>query len=522
VEGRKVVRWGYGLLICCVLTGVSGPRSALHGQAEPGPWPRLLVVRVATVMTDPEAPVPDGYSVWVNGDTARAVAANGELRWALPAFDALEVELRDIGACEESEGNPRRLVGDVDRVADTVDFRLTCGGAAPRPPPPPEVGSTDSAGTSTEPATGTSDPRPPEPVPIAILHPRGRLTVARGSAVTFSSAGSSGGEPLLSPPGSPLVNDTSIHVHSPTTYVLTVTGAGGSQADSVMIDVFDPPDRRPRARLTATPSSVWHEGEAVTLLLEAEYADFAVLREVSLRGGEVVERVVQVFQYEEDSPPPETLSYTVDRHTELRFTAFGTGESMSDAVTLHVSGPPDTVLVPEPTASSSDDGRWWWGPGLGGVLLVAGSSSFGVPFLSVAGGPSRHWYAKLQLGLRPSGAPGEDPVFPGEPRPEYQDRRVKLVSLNVLAFPTADWWGLSLAYSGAWETVSGLDYYVRRAHGPSGGVRARWPRNDEGSRGFHLLFGADVMYSNVSRYDETVSEWKFGVAPSLSLTFAFD
>jgi hypothetical protein len=496
-------------LLCCAI-GVTALRGGVSAQEplERGPWPRLLVVRVTTETVGSEAPVPETYSLWINGDTARAVPADGELRWALPLVGPMQLQLRDLGPCD-AEQNPRTHVRPEDLIADTVIFRVTCVGDVEPPPRPRSDLVTEGGGTRAGPA-------------VANLSTRGPLIVPRHSTVTLSTTGSAGGTPVLSPSGGAVGDGAfTVVVDSAMTYVLTVTGPDGSAADSVTIDVFDPPEERPRARLRATPPSVWRRGAPVRLTMETEHADSAVLSAVSLRGDEVGEGDVKRFRFTEHSARADTLTYTVERNTELRFTAFGNGTE-TDAVTVHVPAPKDTVVVREAVAPPPVGRRWWWGPGLGGVVLLAGSSSFGVPFLSVAAGPSENWYGKLQMGLRPSGAPSTDPVSPDDPRPEYQDRRVKLVSFSVLAFPTADWWGLSLAYAGAWETVSGLDYYTRRAHGPSFGVRGRWPRAAERPRRFHVLFGVDLLYSNVSRYDETVSEWRFGVAPSMALTFAFD
>jgi hypothetical protein len=505
------VRWVGGLLISAGLTSLSGVGSPLSAQVERGPWPRLLVVSVTTEVAE-EGAVPRGYSAWINGGLTRPVPANGELRWGLSLVGELELELRDLGDCVAAE-NPRTLDRREDTIADTVSFRVTC----------PRAGGNGGTGNVTAPGTEASEPR--VLAPVAVLSHSGPSTVPPGTSVTFFTTGSIGDRRVLSPPGQEIVGDAiSVEVDATTTYVLTVAGPGGSATDALVIEVLDPPEPRPTAELTATPSSVWQPGDSVTLTVSVEHVDLATLSEVSLRADGVAETVVRRFEFAEASPEPEVFTYAVDRHAELRLTATGNGETVTDALTLHFHEPPVTTVPPEvedplPVESeSAPQNTWWWGPGVGGAVIT-GSTSFAIPFLVVSGGPSKHWYGTLQLGLRP--AVGEDSLPSSDPGVATGDRRYKIATFGVVGFPTGSWWGVSLAYAAAWETISGLDYYVRRAHGPSAGVRGRWPADDDGFKGLHVVFGADVLYTNVSRYDETVSEWTFGAAPSIVLTFPF-
>jgi hypothetical protein len=401
--------------------------------------------------------------------------------------------------------------------------------------------------------------------------------------VTFSSLGSSGGQRVLSPPDSPLVGDTlTVVVDRTTTYVLTVTGPGGTARDSVTVVVSEPIQPEPTARVAVTPSRVARVGESVMLTLGSEYADSALLETIEWEGD--TRRASKTRFQTGGDPLSVVLPERIARRTEFRFTSFNSrgasatattsvdvpeapeawivaslgGDSVvvrsgaegsergsltrrdlptdvgrpaldsmqvqrgtSGAYVYAVSGPGGTdsaTVVVVDREAPADPSGWWWGPGLGGAVIT-GATSFAIPFLVVSGGPSKHWYGTLQVGLRP--AVGEDSLPSSDPGVATGDRRYKIATFGVVGFPTGSWWGGSLAYAAAWETISGLDYYVRRAHGPSAGVRGRWPADDEGLDGFHVVFGADVLYTNVSHYDETVSEWKFGAAPSIVLTFPF-
>jgi len=182
----------------------------------------------------------------------------------------------------------------------------------------------------------------------------------------------------------------------------------------------------------------------------------------------------------------------------------------------------DTIR-PENERMSSQGVDWWWGPGIGSAGVITGAASVIVPFVaSVSVGWSDNWTVTLRGGLSPADSPGTDPVSPGDPRPAFHSRTLKMVSLGVTVFPTGRWWGGALSYVGAWEMVRGLDYYTKRAYGPSVGPRGRWDFRPWDLVRLRLSGGVDLQYAHVSAYDEPVPEWKFGVTVPVALTLVLD
>lgn len=182
----------------------------------------------------------------------------------------------------------------------------------------------------------------------------------------------------------------------------------------------------------------------------------------------------------------------------------------------------DTIR-PDNEPMTSQGANWWWGPGIGSAGVITGPASVIVPFVaSVSAGWNDEWTVTLRGGLSPADSPGQDPVSPGDPRPAFHSRTLKMVSLGVTVFPTGRWWGGALSYVGAWEMVRGLDYYTKRAYGPAVGPRGRWDFRPWDLVRLRLSGGMDLQYAHVSKYDEPVSEWKFGVTVPVALTLVLD
>lgn len=286
-----------------------------------------------------------------------------------------------------------------------------------------------------------------------------------------------------------------------TTYVFTVSGAGGSVAETHTVYV-------PEARIW------WSLNERDSILVHVEARDVDSGTLVSVGTLDSVETPLDTLFSASDGFVRDSLFVRPSQRTEYVFTAEGHEQTVTASTTVF---PP----MDAPSAASTSEG-WSLGVGVGGVGVVTGPASFLVPVLS-ATASSGNWHLTLQAGLRPAGEAGTDALFPLDPRPEFRARTHKLVSVSIVYY-LAEWrrasWGVSTNYVGAWQMVRDLDYFTKRVHGPALGPRVRVPLGGP-LGGLSLTGGLDFQYANLAEYDEEVASWEFGVTSSIGLSLVF-
>lgn len=185
---------------------------------------------------------------------------------------------------------------------------------------------------------------------------------------------------------------------------------------------------------------------------------------------------------------------------------------------FHVVAPEPVVVVVGPPPQPIGEG---WHVGVaGGAIAVAasGPASFFTPTVSVSavrGPPAAEWlHLTAQAGWRPSGPSGPDPVLPSDPRPPFQDRSFRTLSLGATVFP-ADWWGIAASWVGGWEMARDYDQYLNRSLGLAVGPRVRLLASRR------LILGLDLQYAQVSEFELDDPRWRFDVTPAFSFGYVF-
>ncbi len=180
------------------------------------------------------------------------------------------------------------------------------------------------------------------------------------------------------------------------------------------------------------------------------------------------------------------------------------------------AAPSDTaivyVVVTEPSAQGTPG--WWLGVGGGLASSFVGGMSFVVPAVAITALKDDGLYVTLTGGWRPMGPKAEDPLFPGDPRPQFDDRAEAIASLNVSLYPN-DRWGYSFGVVGMWETVRESDFYLERAYGLTGGLRLRTINPAS------FVVGLDLQLSNLSEFGRSGSRWELGVGTFLTVSHVF-